>query len=184
MKELEENVRQLLAAVGEDPQREGLVKTPSRVANALKACTIGYSQDAVAILRSAIFDEEHKEIVIVRDIQFYSLCEHHLLPFFGKVHVAYIPNGKITGLSKLARAVEVFARRLQLQERMNDQICAAITEALNPLGVMVIVEAEHLCMQMRGVEKPGSVTTTFCTSGILKTDSARRAEAMMLINKK
>ena len=183
MKELQENIRQLILAIGEDPQREGLVKTPSRVANALKACTVGYSQDAVKILRSAIFEEDHRDVVLVRDIQFYSLCEHHLLPFWGKVHVAYIPDGKITGLSKLARTVEVFARRLQLQERMGEQICEALTEALAPRGALVVVEAEHMCMQMRGVEKPGSVTTTISASGVLNEDFQRRSEILTLLKK-
>ena len=150
--------------MGEDASREGLVKTPQRVARAMATLTCGYSQDPVALLNSAKFKEDYSQMVIVKDINFYSLCEHHMLPFYGRVHVAYIPNGYITGLSKIARVVDCFSHRLQVQERMTLQIRQAIQEALQPLGVMVVVEAQHMCMQMRGVEKQGSVTTTsdFC----------------------
>ena len=154
----------MLELVGEDNQREGLLKTPERVARAILDTTAGYNEDPEAILRAAMFKEDYSQMVIVKDIDFYSLCEHHILPFFGKVHVAYIPNGYITGLSKIARVVEVFSRRLQVQERLTLQIKECIQKTLNPLGVMVVVEAQHLCMQMRGVKKQNSVTTTsdFC----------------------
>lgn len=161
---LSAHIADILRLIGEDPQREGLVKTPQRVAKAMMDLTRGYSQDPIAILQSARFREDYNQMVIVKDIPFYSLCEHHMLPFYGKAHVAYIPNGYITGLSKIARVVDAFSHRLQVQERMTTQIKACIREALNPLGVMVVIEAQHLCMQMRGVEKPGSITTTsdFC----------------------
>ena len=151
---------EILPLLGEDPQREGLVKTPRRVARAWMELTRGYDEDPIAILRSALFKESYHNMVVVRDIEFYSLCEHHLLPFFGHVHIAYIPNGEITGLSKLARIVNTFSHRLQVQERMTQQIAQCIQEALNPLGVMVVVEARHLCMQMRGVAKQNANTTT------------------------
>ena len=162
--ELEEHYRQILGLLGEDAEREGLVKTPQRVARAMQTLTRGYRMDPKAVLNSAKFKEDYSQMVIVKNIDFYSLCEHHMLPFFGKVHVAYIPNGYITGLSKIARVVDCFSHRLQVQERMTLQIRQAIQEALQPLGVMVVVEAQHMCMQMRGVEKQGSVTTTsdFC----------------------
>ena len=162
--ELSAHIADILRLIGEDPQREGLVKTPQRVAKAMMDLTRGYSQDPIAILQSARFREDYNQMVIVKDIPFYSLCEHHMLPFYGKAHVAYIPNGYITGLSKIARVVDAFSHRLQVQERMTTQIKACIREALNPLGVMVVIEAQHLCMQIRGVEKPGSITTTsdFC----------------------
>ena len=156
--------RSMLQLLGEDPEREGLLKTPERVAKAMLAVTSGYNEDPHAILRGAMFKEDYSQMVIVKDIDFYSLCEHHILPFFGKVHVAYIPNGYITGLSKIARVVDVFAKRLQVQERLTLQIKNCIQETLNPLGVMVVVEAQHLCMQMRGIKKQNYVTTTsdFC----------------------
>ena len=162
--ELQEHVKRILELMGEDASREGLIKTPQRVARAMATLTCGYSQDPVALLNSAKFKEDYSQMVIVKDINFYSLCEHHMLPFYGRVHVAYIPNGYITGLSKIARVVDCFSHRLQVQERMTLQIRQAIQEALQPLGVMVVVEAQHMCMQMRGVEKQGSVTTTsdFC----------------------
>ena len=162
--ELQEHVKRILELMGEDASREGLVKTPQRVARAMATLTCGYSQDPVALLNSAKFKEDYSQMVIVKDINFYSLCEHHMLPFYGRVHVAYIPNGYITGLSKIARVVDCFSHRLQVQERMTLQIRQAIQEALQPLGVMVVVEAQHMCRQMRGVEKQGSVTTTsdFC----------------------
>ncbi|MBR5813625.1 MAG: GTP cyclohydrolase I FolE [Bacteroidaceae bacterium] len=161
---LKECCTKMLRLIGEDVEREGLVKTPERVARAILDTTAGYNEDPEAILRAAMFKEDYSQMVIVKDIDFYSLCEHHILPFFGKVHVAYIPNGYITGLSKIARVVEVFSRRLQVQERMTLQIKECIQKTLNPLGVMVVVEAQHLCMQMRGVKKQNSVTTTsdFC----------------------
>ena len=164
MEGLRECCAKMLQLMGEDVEREGLVKTPDRVARAILDTTSGYNEDPEAILRGAMFKEDYSQMVIVKDIDFYSLCEHHILPFFGKVHVAYIPNGYITGLSKIARVVEVFSRRLQVQERMTLQIKECIQKTLNPLGVMVVVEAQHLCMQMRGVKKQNSVTTTsdFC----------------------
>lgn len=162
--QIEEHIHAILNLLGEDAQREGLLKTPTRVAKAMKNLTCGYEQDPVAILSSAKFNEDYRQMVIVRDINFYSLCEHHMLPFYGKVHVAYIPDGQVTGLSKIARVVDCFSHRLQIQERMTKQIRECIQEALSPLGVMVVVEAQHMCMQMRGVEKQGSITTTsdFC----------------------
>lgn len=161
---LKECCSKMLGLIGEDIQREGLVKTPERVARAILDTTAGYNEDPEAILRAAMFKEDYSQMVIVKDIDFYSLCEHHILPFFGKVHVAYIPNGYITGLSKIARVVEVFSRRLQVQERLTLQIKECIQNTLNPLGVMVVVEAQHMCMQMRGVKKQNSITTTsdFC----------------------
>ena len=162
--QIEEHIHAILNLLGEDAQREGLLKTPTRVAKAMMNLTCGYEQDPVAILNSAKFNEDYRQMVIVRDINFYSLCEHHMLPFYGKVHVAYIPDGQVTGLSKIARVVDCFSHRLQIQERMTKQIRECIQEALSPLGVMVVVEAQHMCMQMRGVEKQGSITTTsdFC----------------------
>ena len=161
---LKECCSKMLELIGEDNQREGLLKTPERVARAILDTTAGYNEDPEAILRAAMFKEDYSQMVIVKDIDFYSLCEHHILPFFGKVHVAYIPNGYITGLSKIARVVEVFSRRLQVQERLTLQIKECIQKTLNPLGVMVVVEAQHMCMQMRGVKKQNSITTTsdFC----------------------
>ncbi|MBR3613160.1 MAG: GTP cyclohydrolase I FolE [Bacteroidaceae bacterium] len=161
---LMQSCHNMLQAIGEDVNREGLVKTPDRVARAILEATAGYNEDPEAILRGAMFKEDYSQMVIVKDIDFYSLCEHHLLPFFGKVHVAYIPNGYITGLSKIARVVDAFSRRLQVQERLTLQIKECIQSTLNPLGVMVVVEAQHLCMQMRGIKKQNSITTTsdFC----------------------
>lgn len=172
----------ILQYVGEDPQREGLQRTPERVGKAMQFLTQGYKQDPKAILQSALFEEDYRQMVVVKDIAFYSLCEHHLLPFFGKAHVAYIPNGKITGLSKIARVVDVFARRLQVQERMTTQIKECIQETLNPLGVMVVIEAEHLCMQMRGVQKPGAITTTSDFTGAFNRPETRE-EFMNLIRR-
>jgi GTP cyclohydrolase I len=172
----------MLELIGEDCQREGLLKTPERVARAILDTTAGYSEDPEEILRSAMFKEDYSQMVIVKDIDFYSLCEHHILPFFGKVHVAYIPNGHITGLSKIARVVEVFSRRLQVQERMTLQIKECIQNTLNPLGVMVVVEAEHLCMQMRGVQKQNSVTTTSDFTGAFNRPETRE-EFMNLIQR-
>ncbi len=175
-----ETTKQLLQQLGEDPNREGLLKTPQRVGEAYQFLCKGYAEDAVAILRSALFNEQSGQMVFVKDIKFYSLCEHHLLPFFGKVHIAYIPNGTITGLSKLARVVDVYARRLQVQERMTREILDSINEALQPQGVMVIVEARHLCMQMRGVQKSDAVTMTMQYSGAFD-DAAKREEVLRLI---
>ncbi|MEL6864086.1 MAG: GTP cyclohydrolase I FolE [Bacteroidota bacterium] len=155
----------ILEKIGEDPEREGLVKTPERASKAMQFLTQGYTQDAEEILRSAMFKEDYSEMVIVKDIELYSLCEHHLLPFFGKAHVAYIPNGYIVGLSKIPRVIDVFARRLQVQERLTDQILHSIQNTLNPLGVAVVIEANHLCMMMRGVQKQNSVTTTSAFTG-------------------
>ena len=174
------HVEELLRLIGEDSAREGQKKTPTRVGEAMQFLTQGYQQDAEDILRGALFEEDYRQMVVVKDIPFYSLCEHHLLPFFGKAHVAYIPNGKITGLSKIARVVDVFARRLQVQERMTTQIKDCIQQTLNPLGVMVVIEAEHLCMQMRGVQKPHAVTTTSDFTGAFNRAETRE-EFMNLI---
>jgi GTP cyclohydrolase I len=170
---LTKNYRETIRLIGEDPDREGLVKTPERIAKALQYCTQGYQVDAHSILNSAKFHEEVSEMIIVKDIELYSMCEHHMLPFFGKAHVAYIPNGWITGLSKIARVVDVFARRLQVQERLTHQILKAIDQTLNPLGVAVVIEAEHLCMMMRGVQKQNSVTTTSAFVGEFEKQSTR-----------
>lgn len=174
---------EILKLLGENPDREGLLKTPERVAKAMLTLTRGYDMDPSEILKSARFREEYSQMVIVKDINFYSLCEHHMLPFYGKVHVAYIPNGIITGLSKIARVVNVFSHRLQVQERMTLQIKNCIQEALNPLGVMVVVEAKHMCMQMRGVEKQNSVTTTSDFCGAFN-QAKTREEFLQLIRQK
>ncbi len=166
-------MREIIAILGENPEREGLLKTPERVAKSYQFLMQGYTQDPERILRSALFREDYRQMVMVKDIDFYSLCEHHLLPFFGKAHVAYIPNGQITGLSKIARVVEVFARRLQVQERMTTQIKECIQNTLNPLGVMVVIEARHLCMQMRGIQKQHSVTTTSDFTGAFRHQKTR-----------
>ena len=178
--ELEERYRQILGLLGEDVEREGLVKTPQRVARAMQTLTRGYRMDPKAVLNSAKFKEDYSQMVIVKNIDFYSLCEHHMLPFFGKVHVAYIPNGYITGLSKIARVVDIFSHRLQVQERMTMQIKECIQETLNPLGVMVVVEAQHMCMQMRGIEKQNSITTTSDFTGAFN-QAKTREEFMNLI---
>ena len=178
--QIAQHIDAILQLLGEDNQREGLLKTPTRVGAAMQFLTQGYAQDAEQILRSALFAEDYQQMVVVKDIPFYSLCEHHLLPFFGKAHVAYIPNGKITGLSKIARVVDVFARRLQVQERMTREIKDCIDQTLQPLGVMVVIEAEHLCMQMRGVEKPHSVTVTSDFTGAFNRLETRE-EFMNLI---
>ncbi|MBO7185566.1 MAG: GTP cyclohydrolase I FolE [Alistipes sp.] len=179
--ELMVHYREILRLLGEDPDREGLIKTPERVAKAMSFITKGYSQDPVAILQSAMFKEEYQQMVLVKDIELFSVCEHHMLPFIGKAHVAYIPNGHITGLSKIARVVECFARRLQVQERLTVQIRDCIQQALNPIGVAVVIEASHTCMQMRGVEKQRSVTTTSAFTGIFLSDPRTRDEFMQLI---
>lgn len=175
-----EHYKAILELLGEDPQREGLIKSPERIAKAMLFNTKGYDQDPEQILRSAMFHEDYHQMVIVKNIEFYSLCEHHMLPFFGRVHVAYIPNHQVTGLSKIARVVEVFARRLQLQERLTLEIKNCIQDTLQPLGVIVVVEAQHMCMQMRGVEKQNSVTVTSDFTGAF-TRPETRAEFMNLI---
>lgn len=175
------HVAAILALLGEDPEREGLVKTPERVAKALQFITKGYQEDGVEIIRGAIFDEEYQQMVLVKDIDLYSTCEHHMMPFIGKCHIAYIPNGKITGLSKIARVVETFARRLQVQERLTVQIRDCIEEALHPLGVAVVIEASHTCMQIRGVEKANSITTTSAFSGAFLNSDKTRNEFLNLI---
>ncbi len=180
---LKECCSKMLTLIGEDNSREGLVKTPERVARAILDTTAGYAEDPEVILRGAMFKEDYSQMVIVKDIDFYSLCEHHILPFFGKVHVAYIPNGYITGLSKIARVVEVFSRRLQVQERMTLQIKECIQKTLNPLGVMVVVEAQHLCMQMRGVKKQNSVTTTSDFCGAFNQAKTREEFMTLLRNR-
>lgn len=180
---LADTIRTLLADLGEDPQREGLLRTPERVAESLRFLTRGYQQDAAAIINDALFIEENKEMVVVRDVDFFSLCEHHLLPFFGKCHIAYIPNHKIIGLSKLARLVEMFSRRLQVQERLTKQIADTIATSLDPLGVAVVMEAEHLCMQMRGVEKQNSVAVTSTMLGAFKESPVTRSEFLELIHR-
>jgi GTP cyclohydrolase IA len=180
---LTDNYRESLALLGEDPEREGLVKTPERVAKAMQYLTQGYHMDANAILNSAKFHEEVSEMVIVKDIEIYSLCEHHMLPFYGKAHIAYIPNGWITGLSKIARVVDVFSRRLQVQERLTTQVLEAIRDTLNPLGVAVVIEASHLCMMMRGVQKQNSVTTTSAFWGEFERNESR-SEFIRLIGSK
>ena len=173
--------RGILEEIGEDPTREGLAKTPERFAKAMQFLTHGHDLDPAEILRSAMFREEYRQMVIVRDIEIYSLCEHHVLPFFGKAHVAYIPNGYIVGLSKIARVVDAFARRLQVQERLTSEIADMLYEGLKPLGVMVVIEAEHTCMTLRGVKKPGALTITSAIRGGFRKDSRTRAEAMALI---
>ena len=175
------HVREILKLLGEDTEREGLLKTPERVAKAMQFMTKGYAQDGVEIIKSAIFDEESQQMVLIKDIELYSSCEHHMLPFIGKAHVAYIPNGKITGLSKIARVVETYARRLQVQERLTVQIRDCIQEALNPLGVAVVIEATHACMQIRGVQKSNAVTTTSAFSGAFLTSARTRNEFLNLI---
>ena len=179
--ELAAHVKEILRLLGEDPDREGLVKTPERVAKALQFTTKGYQENGTEIIRQAIFDEKYQQMVLVKDIELYSTCEHHMMPFIGKCHVAYIPNGKITGLSKIARVVETYARRLQVQERLTVQIRDCIQEALHPLGVAVVIEANHTCMQIRGVQKSNAVTTTSAFSGIFLSSSRTRNEFLNLI---
>ncbi|HNA96531.1 MAG: GTP cyclohydrolase 1 [Bacteroidetes bacterium ADurb.BinA245] len=178
---LKENYKNVLSLLGEDPEREGLLKTPERLAKAMQYLTQGYYQNAHTIINSAKFHEPVSEMIVVKDIEIYSMCEHHMLPFIGKAHVAYIPNGWITGLSKIARVVDVFARRLQVQERLTVQIKDAIKETLNPLGVAVVIEAKHLCMMMRGVQKQNSVTTTSAFDGEFQKNSTR-SEFLKLIS--
>ncbi len=178
--ELAAHYRQVLTLLGEDPDREGLVKTPMRVAKAMQVLTRGYSMDAHKVLTDALFAEKYNQMVMVKDIDFFSMCEHHMLPFYGKAHVAYIPNGYITGLSKIARVVDIFSHRLQVQERLTQQIMDCIQDTLKPLGVMVVVEAKHMCMQMRGVEKQNSITTTSAFSGAFN-QAKTREEFMNLL---
>src|SRR5689334_7262319 len=180
---MQELVRQLLAELGEDPSREGLLDTPKRVEKALRFLTSGYTADLDSVLNNALFTVDYNEMVIVKDIDFYSLCEHHLLPFFGRCHIAYIPNGKVIGLSKIPRLVEVFARRLQIQERMTNEIAETIRETIKPLGVGVVIEATHLCMAMRGVEKQNSFAITSAMLGGFRTDARTRMEFLELIRR-
>ena len=179
--EIAARVKEIIRLLGEDPEREGLLKTPERVAKSLQFLTQGYSQDGEQIIKSAIFDEKYQQMVLVKDIELYSMCEHHMLPFIGKCHVAYIPNGKITGLSKIARIVETYARRLQVQERLTVQIRDCIVDALKPLGVAVVIEAMHTCMSLRGVQKSNAITTTSAFSGIFLSSARTRNEFLNLI---
>ena len=183
LQELASHYKAVIELIGENPTREGLLKTPERMAKSMQFLMRGYNQDPEAIIRSAMFTEDYRQMVIVKDIDFYSMCEHHMLPFFGQAHVAYITNKKITGLSKIARVVDVFARRMQVQERLTTQIKECIQNTLNPLGVMVVIEAQHMCMQMRGVEKQHSVTTTSDFTGIFE-QAKTREEFISLISKK
>ena len=180
---MERSFRDLLEAVGEDPERQGLVRTPGRAARAFDFITQGYRQDLDEIVNAAIFDSDASEIILVKDIELYSLCEHHLLPFIGKAHVAYIPNGKVIGLSKMARIVDVFARRLQIQENLTTQIADALMKCLQPNGVAVVIEAKHLCMMMRGVEKQNSIMKTSCLLGVFKEDARTRTEFLSLLGR-
>jgi GTP cyclohydrolase IA len=180
---MQEIIRQLLVELGEDPSREGLLDTPKRVEKAFKFLTSGYAADVDATLNNALFSVDYNEMVIVRDIDFYSLCEHHLLPFFGKCHVAYIPQGRVLGLSKMPRLVDIFARRLQIQERLTNQIAQTICQKIDPLGVAVVMEATHLCMSMRGVEKQNSVAATSAMLGVFREDARTRMEFLELIKR-
>jgi GTP cyclohydrolase I len=179
----EDLYRELLVRIGEDPTRDGLVETPARMEKALKFLTRGYTQNVNTVLHNALFDVDYDEMVIVKDIEFFSMCEHHLLPFFGKAHVAYVPNGKVIGLSKIPRLVDVFARRLQVQERLTTEVADAIDGAIHPQGVAVILEAQHLCMMMRGVEKQHSATVTSAMRGAFKTQQQTRNEFLSLVRK-
>ncbi len=177
-----EHVRAILEQMGEDPDREGLIKTPDRVAKALRFMTKGYAEDPKAVINGALFTEDYQEMIVLKDLDFFSMCEHHILPFYGKAHVAYIPNQRIVGISKLARLVEVYARRLQVQERMTTQIANILMEQLDPLGVAVVLQAEHLCMRMRGVEKQNSVVVTSANLGVFRTNQETRQEFMTLVH--
>ena len=183
LEKVNKNVKTILEEIGEDIEREGLLKTPERVAKAYEFLTQGYSKDLDAIINGAIFEEKYDEMVIVKDIDYYSLCEHHLLPFYGKIHIAYIPDGKIVGLSKIPRIVDVFAQRLQVQERMTQEIADTIEKYLSPRGVAVVCEGLHMCMMMRGVQKQNSITTTSAMHGIFKQDSRTRTEFLELISR-
>lgn len=178
---LEASVRTILAEVGEEPEREGLVKTPQRVARALRFLTKGYREDPKSVINGALFTEDYSEMIVVKDVDFFSMCEHHILPFFGKAHVAYLPSNKIVGISKLARLVEVYARRLQVQERMTAQIANILMEELDPQGVGVVLQAEHLCMRMRGVEKQNSIVVTSTMLGAFRSNQETRQEFMSLV---
>ena len=180
-KNLAKNIKSMLSEIGENPEREGLIKTPERVAKSMGFLTNGYKENPSKILKAAMFAENYSQMVLVKDIEIYSLCEHHMLPFFGKAHIAYVPNGHIVGLSKIPRVVDVFARRLQVQERLTDEIKDCLQDTLQPKGVAVVIEAQHLCMQMRGVEKQHSSTTTSAFSGIFLKDDKTRSEFMNLI---
>ena len=171
--ELASHYKQVLTLLGEDPEREGLEKTPMRVAKAMQVLTRGYTQDPHKVMTDALFEEKYNQMVIVKDIDFFSMCEHHMLPFYGKAHVAYIPKGYITGLSKIARVVDIFSHRLQVQERLTEQVMQCINDTLKPQGVMVVIEAKHMCMQMRGVEKQNSITTTSAYSGVFESSKTR-----------
>nr|WP_315145991.1 GTP cyclohydrolase I FolE [uncultured Flavobacterium sp.] len=178
-----ENYRSIIENIGENIYREGLEKTPERAAKAMLYLTHGYGLDPLGILKSALFTEDHKQMIVVKDIEVYSMCEHHMLPFFGKAHIAYIPNGKIVGLSKLPRIVDAFSRRMQVQERLTDEIKNCIQEALNPLGVAVVIEAQHMCMCMRGIQKQNSVTTTSSFTGAFEKDKTRKEFISLVSNK-
>ena len=180
-KNLANNIKSVLSEIGENTERDGLLKTPERVAKSMEFLTNGYDKNPSEILKSAMFAEDYSQMVLVKDIELYSLCEHHMLPFFGKARIAYIPNGNIVGLSKIPRIVDVFARRLQVQERLTDEIKDCLQDTLNPIGVAVVIEAQHLCMQMRGVEKQHSSTTTSAFSGIFMSDEKTRSEFINLI---
>jgi GTP cyclohydrolase IA len=180
-KDLAKNIKSILTELGESPEREGLIKTPERVSKSMAFLTSGYKENPSKILKAAMFAENYSQMVLVKDIELYSLCEHHMLPFFGKAHIAYIPNGHIVGLSKIPRIVDVFSRRLQVQERLTDEIKDCLQDTLNPKGVAVVIEAQHLCMQMRGVQKQHSSTTTSAFSGMFLKDEKTRAEFMNLI---
>nr|WP_314865840.1 GTP cyclohydrolase I FolE [uncultured Flavobacterium sp.] len=180
---LSNNYKTIIENLGEDVTREGLEKTPERVAKAMQYLTHGYGLDPLEILKSALFTEDHQQMIVVKDIEVYSMCEHHMLPFFGKAHVAYIPNGKIVGLSKIPRIVDAFARRMQVQERLTDQIKDCIQTALEPLGVAVVIEAQHMCMQMRGIQKQNSVTTTSSFTGAFEKDKTRKEFISLISNK-
>jgi GTP cyclohydrolase I len=181
---VESYFREILRELGEDPEREGLVKTPSRIARSLRELTQGYGQDPEAIINGALFTEDYSEMIVMKDVDFYSMCEHHMLPFFGKAHIAYLPKGKIVGISKLARLVDVYARRLQVQERMTTQIASLLMDKLTPEGVAVVVEAEHLCMRMRGVEKQNSTVLTSAMLGAFRDNQETREEFMTLIGRR
>lgn len=180
LEDLAAHYKEILKLLGENPEREGLLKTPMRVAKAMQILTRGYTQDPHKVLTDALFEEKYNQMVIVKDIDFFSMCEHHMLPFYGKAHVAYIPNGYITGLSKIARVIDIYSHRLQVQERLTEQIMQCIQETLKPMGVMVVIEAKHMCMQMRGVEKQNSITTTSSYSGVFESLKTRE-EFMSLL---